>query len=418
MSLSFRQRWDEWQSQTLQSLLVCRCCTSKSCGCSRAGLGCSTACTCRGFKLVCANATPPVAAPVSKPSSDSDAAGKKRPAQGEAGPWQGQARKLADDPFALAQAKSARDATREAFLARLEAEQHAAAAGSGGGGDGAAAVPGRDSEDDLSDDVPIAASKRQDDAAGPSLGRNNYGGGSAAAAAAPAAAARKDVVDLVDLCDSDDDDVRVVSVSGGGRAGVPSATTSVGGAAAGRGAGAVSTSASAPSARGATASAAAAAGPSKPNPAAANPRSPARYDPFQPRQYVPAGGFSALLRGGELRVNESAELQNVDGGWDRGLTACLDTGNEGCTLLNIGAAARAGLVDPVTGEPVGSFGRCETVEVRGVVAGASERVPLMSARYRISGKEMRVRSTDPARRYALPIAQSHPCVAVGASARR
>ena len=49
---------------------------------------------------------------------------------------------------------------------------------------------------------------------------------------------------------------------------------------------------------------------------------------------------------------------------------------QGCTLLSFAAARRAGLVD-ANGVPAGSFGAVRHVEVRGVVAGAAERVPTM-----------------------------------------
>jgi hypothetical protein len=49
---------------------------------------------------------------------------------------------------------------------------------------------------------------------------------------------------------------------------------------------------------------------------------------------------------------------------------------QGCTLLSFAAARRAGLVD-AQGVPAGSFGTARCVEVRGVVAGAAERVPTM-----------------------------------------
>lgn len=234
-------------------------------------------------------------------------------------PFAGQARKLAEDPFAIAKAAAptGQEATKEAFLARLEAQQRAAAA--------------------------------------------------ATASAAPSAGAGGD--DVVDLCSDSDDDAPIV-------------------AAASKPAGQSAAATQAPAARPAAPAQAPAAGPSTSSFRRDS------FDPYNPRQYVPPGGFGALMSGGELCVNETAELQNVDGGWDRGLRACLDTGNEGCTLLVEAAAIRAGLVDPLTGDPVGTFGRCETVEVRGVVAGASERVPLMPAAYRIAGREMRVRNTE------------------------
>lgn len=357
---------------------------------------------------MCANATAPVPNPVPKAPKDADgAAGKKRPAQGEAAPWAGPARKLAEDPFALAAARS-RDTAREAFLARLEAQQRGAGGGGAGGAGGDDDNDEGEDDESAGDDVPLGRAGRGSPRAaaggGGSRGperrspRGAAGGASPAArpkaaapppAAAAAAAAAAEVVDLVSS-DEDDDEVQIVSV-------VAKPAAAQGAAAAAARAGATSTSAPAarPQQQQQQRQAAPAPKPPAAAAAAAKPASSAprrdSFDPFAPRQYVPAGGFASLLRGGELRVNESAELRNIDGGWDSGLVACLDTGNEGCTLLSLGAAVRAGLADPVTGEPVGCFGRFESVEVRGVVAGASERVPLTQATYRIAGKEMRVR---------------------------
>lgn len=49
---------------------------------------------------------------------------------------------------------------------------------------------------------------------------------------------------------------------------------------------------------------------------------------------------------------------------------------QGCTLVSFGTARSAGLVH-ASGTPVGTFGRVSYIEVRGVVAGAAERVPTL-----------------------------------------
>ncbi len=67
------------------------------------------------------------------------------------------------------------------------------------------------------------------------------------------------------------------------------------------------------------------------------------------------------------------------------LTACLDTGNAGCTLIHRRAAIAAGLCDGF-GRPTG--GARGSVEVRGVVEGAAERIPRTTIAYRIKGKVM------------------------------
>lgn len=59
-------------------------------------------------------------------------------------------------------------------------------------------------------------------------------------------------------------------------------------------------------------------------------------------------------------------------------------GNEGCTLISKGLAGRLGLLD-ARGMPMGGNGR--TFPVHGVVAGASERIPVISFTYRIKGAQ-------------------------------
>jgi hypothetical protein len=43
-----------------------------------------------------------------------------------------------------------------------------------------------------------------------------------------------------------------------------------------------------------------------------------------------------------------------------------------------------------SGAPVGSFGRVEYMEVRGVVAGAVERLPRLRFQYEVGGVEMNI----------------------------
>ena len=226
-----------------------RCCASAACGCSRAGLGCSVACNCRGFARVCANANAPLPKPAPRKEA-AEARDAKKPKPAAAGPFAGAPRRLADVDDAE---RAAAAGSREAFLAALEAQRAAAVA-----------VP-----------APAAAAPPPPPPAQP---------------AAPAA----DNVVVIDLCDSDDD--------------APAAA-------------APPPKAAAPSKPAAPARRAApAAG------ASALPRAPlSSYDPFNPPQYVPQGGFKT---GGELRVREPARLRDLDGAWLAGLSACLDTGNE------------------------------------------------------------------------------------------
>lgn len=290
-----------------------RCCSTKSCGCLRLGLGCSPACNCRGFKLVCANVEAPLDKPVPKPACDKQPAAKKAKSA-----FSGEGRKLADpdDPGAA-------PPDRSAFLDALERQQQAAAA--------AAQQAAREQEQE----------QEQAASALPAA---------LATAAAPLAAGTEE--DVIDLCDSDSDVDPAPAAAPPAPAPAP-----------------------APKPRPAAV----------PRPAAAAPVE--AYNPFSPAQYVPAGGFAKL--GGELRVHETARLRTVDGAWMGGLNACLDTGNEGCTLLTVPSARRAGLVDQ-HGVPVGTFGRCETREVRGVVAGAVERVSMLQIEYAIQGKSVKV----------------------------
>jgi hypothetical protein len=85
-----------------------------------------------------------------------------------------------------------------------------------------------------------------------------------------------------------------------------------------------------------------------------------------------------------LSTDEIAEVRDVSMGWYP-CNACLDTGNGGCTLIVKAMAIRMGLVDGF-GNPAG--GRTRWVSVRGVVAGATERIPTVTLVYRIKGKQM------------------------------
>ena len=95
-----------------------------------------------------------------------------------------------------------------------------------------------------------------------------------------------------------------------------------------------------------------------------------------PGAYIPPPGQSRHDM--NIGTDETAECLDVTGGW-YSARACLDTGNGGGTLVTKNLAVKLGLVD--------GFGRWQVV--RGVVAGASERVPIVSGlTYRIKGKEM------------------------------
>ena len=103
-----------------------------------------------------------------------------------------------------------------------------------------------------------------------------------------------------------------------------------------------------------------------------------------PRYKPPSDGSTAAdLR---LSADERAEIRDVGLAWYP-CSACLDTGNAGCTLIAQELATRMGLCDGF-GTPTGGF--AGYVEVRGVVAGAAERLPKVHVTYRIKGKTMRV----------------------------
>lgn len=105
-----------------------------------------------------------------------------------------------------------------------------------------------------------------------------------------------------------------------------------------------------------------------------------------PGAYVPPAGRSNHDL--NIGTDETAECRDVSGSW-YSARACLDTGNGGGTLVTKNLAIKLGLVDGF-GRPAGG-GSVRMVTVRGVVAGASERVPVVSGlTYRIKGKEMTV----------------------------
>lgn len=109
-------------------------------------------------------------------------------------------------------------------------------------------------------------------------------------------------------------------------------------------------------------------------------------NPFMsPARYIPEGGEDAVDL--QLYTREVAEVADLGMTWHR-CSAILDTGNEGCTLITQRFAARLGLLN-AQGQPL--EGTTRTISMRGVVAGASERVPIMSFTYRIKGKTLRVR---------------------------
>jgi hypothetical protein len=105
---------------------------------------------------------------------------------------------------------------------------------------------------------------------------------------------------------------------------------------------------------------------------------------LDPPRYEPSAAPSA----GDLRLStdERAEIADVGLAWYP-CSACLDTGNAGCTLIAQELATRMGLCDGL-GVPTGGF--AGYVEVRGVVAGAAERLAKVHVTYRIKGKTMRV----------------------------
>ena len=105
-----------------------------------------------------------------------------------------------------------------------------------------------------------------------------------------------------------------------------------------------------------------------------------------PGAYVPPAGRSNHDL--NIGTDETAECRDVSGSW-YSARACLDTGNGGGTLVTKNLAIKLGLVDGF-GRPTGG-GSVRMMTGRGVGAGASERVPVVSGlTYRIKGKEMTV----------------------------
>ena len=82
---------------------------------------------------------------------------------------------------------------------------------------------------------------------------------------------------------------------------------------------------------------------------------------------------------------------------DLAYSACA--GNGGCTLICRDFAARLGLVD-ACGRPRQSSVRLTTV--RGVVAGASEQIPLMALSYELRGGPHSRAASAQMHRHALP----------------
>lgn len=284
-----------------------RCCLAATCGCSKAALGCSPKCGCRGFVLVCGNKAGP---PLDKPAAKQAVEPPAKKAKAAPAPFAGAGHRLADGPFELAAAPD-----RSRFLAALEASQ-----------------------------VPKPAPAPEP--------------------APLPAAAEEDVIVISD----DDDDAPAPQPA-------PQPLSQL---AAPRG---EVTAALPPKP-------APKPPPPKPAPKLPLPKPAASFDPFNPPQYVPAGGFKP---GGELRVRETARLTDVDGR-PVAVVALLDTGNEGCTLISRAAALRAGLAD-AAGMPVGlGGGRVEWIEVNGVVAGARERLPMLHIQYELQGKKVRVKA--------------------------
>ena len=109
---------------------------------------------------------------------------------------------------------------------------------------------------------------------------------------------------------------------------------------------------------------------------------------LDPPRYMP-DPTSASAEDLRLSTDEIAEVRDVGMSWYP-CSACLDTGNGGCTLIVRSLAVRMGLCDAFGNPTRGGFARF--VEVRGVVEGASERVPMTTLVYRIKGKEMCVQA--------------------------
>ncbi|KAK9909778.1 hypothetical protein WJX75_007368 [Coccomyxa subellipsoidea] len=99
--------------------------------------------------------------------------------------------------------------------------------------------------------------------------------------------------------------------------------------------------------------------------------------------YVPDPNAAPDMR---LRLWETVQVLDV-GLVRHPASALLDSGNAGHTLIKMGLAKQLDLVDQ-SGWPTQAGGR--TTTVRGVVAGATEKVPLMNLTYELQGKKMHV----------------------------
>ncbi|CAK0787452.1 hypothetical protein CVIRNUC_010672 [Coccomyxa viridis] len=100
--------------------------------------------------------------------------------------------------------------------------------------------------------------------------------------------------------------------------------------------------------------------------------------------YAPHPGSSTVDM--KLRLHETVSVFDI-GLAPHPARALLDSGNGGCTLICRDFAARLGLVD-ASGRPRQASVRLTTV--RGVVAGASEQIPLMALSYELRGKKMHI----------------------------
>ena len=94
----------------------------------------------------------------------------------------------------------------------------------------------------------------------------------------------------------------------------------------------------------------------------------------------------------EIRTHESVEAEDYKGGGRyHSCRAVLDTGNAGPTLITRELAIRVGIIEP--GRPARDRYATpsllpRTLEVRGVVAGATERLPMCTFAYRLRGRTM------------------------------
>ena len=88
-----------------------------------------------------------------------------------------------------------------------------------------------------------------------------------------------------------------------------------------------------------------------------------------------------------LSIRESADVRDGSYSW-QGASALLDTGNQHCTVVDAAYAARHGLY---TAEHDSHFGQAERwTTLRGVVPGATSRVPVITVQLRIRGQVITV----------------------------